>query len=746
MLSQRRSRSPFEIAFWAMVLAIGLPFIVLMFGMIRTRQLQSTANPRWAKFAKGTTPQPQKKQTASRQMPARPPAIQFQEITASDSDHAPLPQASFTGSVAAGRKSIESTNASERASDIPANSISSPAISVSSRQQPEFEELPPIIFRPVDDEDDSQTAQSTRRLESQLTDVRQQLDQLTVHQREQQAEETVRQAKLLEVLAKLSERTISDGASPELTSVPCTKEPAFEPEPQTLIAEEPLITKELLPVTPPFNEVPEPLPPDRSRYDDSSIRIRRSIEFNGVETFSIDVDDADIRQVFAKLSDVARISIIPSPEIQGRVSLNLRDVRIDAALKAIIASRDYAVDRDDDIIIVRTMEEATRRKYQNRKLIVKVYCPNYLTAADMISLIEPLLSSDGRHSATSPALAGLAGDEGLSVGDATGQRDTVIVQDVPEVLNQIDQILVDVDVPPLQVSIEAKILSVRLSDGIQQGIDLSQLPCHRDSGVSLAEGGLKQARLSCSIPTFIKSCERLADTSVVTSQRIQVLNKHRAEMLIGDRIGYQTQAGGEVRFMEAGTRLILRPSISADGFIRLDIHPERSSATAAKRSRQPVQSTAEMTTQVMIRDGATVAIGGLIAEQGTETTNRLPGVGSIPVIGIPFRNKRERLQRTELIVLVTPKIVVDCESEAEGKCLEHAAEERAAEFRDRQSPKSRHNLARAHYDRACRDYQQGNFVKARQQINASLRENKADLDAIRLRNQIDQCLVPRVIH
>ena len=795
MSSQQRSRSPFETAFLAMVLAIGLPIVVLMFGMVRTRQLQSTANPRWAKFARGAgaTSEKPKTQTASQNAKASPLSIQFQEITASDSDHTPLPQASFTGSVAAGRRPIEHITRSEPTSAIPANPVSS-------RLQPEFEELPPIIFRPVDDEVESQSAQSTRRLESQLTDVRQRLDQLTAQQREltaqqreQQAEEIARQTKLLEVLTKLNERASIDAATTDLTSVPCTKQPAFdplnealpepqsvpqpepqfeplaepqlepepqfapqlkpvldpqpepEPQPQSSTWEEPPITKDVSPATPPYDDVPAAFTPERVRLDDAAIRIRPSTVLNNAETFSIDVSDADIRQVFAKLSEVAQISIIPSPAIQGRVSLNLRDVRIDVALKAIIASRDYVVERDDDIIIVRTLEEASRRKNQSRKLIVKVYRPNYLSAAELIGLIEPLLSSDGRHSATSPALTGLAGAEELSVGDKTAQRDTVIVQDVPEVLNQIDQILVDVDVPPLQVSIEAKILSVRLSDGIQQGIDLSQLPCHRDSGVSLAEGGLKQARLSCSIPTFIKSVERIADTSLVTSQRIQVLNKHRAEMLIGDRIGYQSQAGGDVHFMEAGTRLILRPSISADGFIRLDIHPERSSATTAKRSRQPVQNTAEITTQVMIRDGATVAIGGLIAEQGTETANRLPVVSSIPVIGIPFRNKRERLQRTELIVLVTPKIVIDCESEAEGKCLEHAAEERAAEFRDKQSPKSRHNLARAHYDRACLDYQQGNFVKARQQINASLRENKTDLDAIRLRNQIDQCLVPRVL-
>ncbi len=747
MPSPRRPRTPFETAFWAMVLAIGLPIAVLMFGAIRTRQLQSTAHPRWAKFAKGSLTKSQepksqepKTQTASRPIPARLSTIQIQEITPSEIDHTPLPQVNFTGSVTR-RKPIEPTVVSESATVASTNTTNS----TSPRFQPEFEELPPIIFRPVDDEEDTLTAQSARRLESQLTDVRQQLDRLTTQQRQQQAEEIARQTKLLDVITKLNERPSSDSASPELTSVPCTKAPAFDPQPPTLIAEDLPNSFDTLPEETPMVEVPAPLPADRPYDDESPIRIRRSTELNAPETFLISADDADIRHVFAKLSEVAQISIIPSPEIQGRISLNLRDVRIDAALKAIIASQDYVIERDDNIIIVRTLAETARRKHQNRKLIVKIYRPNFLSAVELIGLIEPLLSSDGRHSATSPDLAGLADADGLSACDATAQRDTVIVQDVPEVLDQIDQILVDVDVPPLQVSIEAKILSVRLSDGIQQGIDLSQLPCHRDSGVSMAEGGLKQARLSCSIPTFIKSCERLADTSVVTSQRIQVLNKHRAEMLIGDRIGYQSQAGSEVRFMDAGTRLILRPSVSADGFIRLDIHPERSSATAAKRSRQPVQTTAELTTQVMIRDGATVAIGGLIAEQGTDTTNRLPGVGAIPVIGIPFRSKRERLQRTELIVLVTPKIVIDCDSEAEGKCLEHAAEERAAEFRDRQSPKSRHNLARAHYDRACQDYQQGNFVKARQQINASLRENKTDLDAIRLRNQIDQCLVPRVI-
>jgi len=212
-------------------------------------------------------------------------------------------------------------------------------------------------------------------------------------------------------------------------------------------------------------------------------------------------------------------------------------------------------------------------------------------------------------------------------------------------------------------------------------------------------------------------------------------------MLIGDRIGYQSKPGDNVQFMEAGTRLVFRPSISADGYIRVEIHPERSSVTLSRRTKLPQQNTTELTTQVLVHDGATVAIGGLISEQAIETSSHVPRISSIPVVGIPFRHRNDRLQRTELIVLVTPRIVTDCATEANGPCLEHAADERAIEFRNQQSHKARHNLARAHYDRAMCFLQQGKPVKARQQIEASLSLNKADLDALRLRNEINQCFM-----
>ena len=115
-------------------------------------------------------------------------------------------------------------------------------------------------------------------------------------------------------------------------------------------------------------------------------------------------------------------------------------------------------------------------------------------------------------------------------------------------------------------------------------------------------------------------------------------------------------------------------------------------------------------------------------------------MGSLHIIGNPFRHRDERLQRTELVVLLTPHIVTDCITEADGACLPQSAEG-LTQVQNPLNDKSRNHLAKAHFHRAGSYLQQGNPVKARQQIDASLRLNKADPEALRLRNEIQQCFM-----
>ncbi len=844
----QRPLHPFQTAFRAILMAIALPAVIFMFGAIRSRQLKSTANPRWAKFAETSTSTESLSATSngSRRVPVQTASIQNRDAESFQSqdarfgdelDQSRHPEVHYSGSIT-GRTSIEAPVRSRPLSTDESKRIAAESF-------PDEREGPPIIFRPVDDEpDDSQVSQMIVRFESQLSEVRQRLDRLSTRQYEEQSNETELESRLLDALTNLKEISSRSPAAPEVshpTPVPVevAAQPAMRnipaiqktpevqhpqliqtfPATQNIPAENP-VPKEVAPEVivsgkkppetthadtdasglavlsadvskfaakvPKSSVVPKPdahpvpilldtvtsplanllvdgntdsddgihdqelkdrllKPVDAdsgstnqgNHVSDSAdwIRIRRTPDLNVPETYVMDVRDADIRHVFAELSKVARVNIISSPEVKGRVSLNLHGVRFDAAIKAILKSRDYVFDREDDIVVVRTADEMGRLKKQSRQTVLRIYRPDYITVAELNRLIQPILSSDGRQSVA--PVAGPSGIDG-SHRDDIDRGNTLVVQDLPEALERIDRILVDVDIPPLQVEIEAKILNVRLSSGIEHGIDFAQFPCYRDPEPSCSNVGLKHASLTCNVPTFIKSIERLAETRVVTSQRIQVLNNHRAEMLIGDRIGCQSRVGGEIRFMDAGTRLIVRPSISADGFVRMEIRPEQSSLNLARRTKQPQQTTAEMTTSVMIRDGATVAIGGLVLEPGAETPNRLNGMIAIPVLGIPFRNRRDRTLRTELIVLVTPHIICDSE------CLQGSPPQ-TTDGRFNSPPgqlqdERRHSLALAHFERASGFVRQGNYVKARQQIEASLRQNNADQEAIRLRNEISQSL------
>ena len=819
-------RGSFKSAFLAILLAIGLPSIVMLFGAVRHRQFSSASNAAHSQSKSKSKTSNVRTASVVRQVldqagQIRAKADNSIEKFESDSQpvQSPVPPTGLTGSVT-GHSSIEipvrssktETVAAER--DIPRTTIPS-------------EQRESIIFRPVDEDNDSTNSEIVQRLEIQLRSVRKRLEQLAQQQQNYQTEDSQRKSQLLtreveilDTLKKIGEKqtnqtvvvelrpnepAIASNESkpkPPVDSSPRYKSPSvetpvrdispfetFEEQPlepesdqvivQSIPAEQtpnehasngsrvhendepkqieqpklPVVKTEsaytltqpeektpvVLPEEPGLASVNNLHPTDFDTRAQHSICIERLSSPNATDLFSMDVHEADIRQFFGKLSNEAKVSILLSPDVAGSITLRLHEARFETAMKAILKSQRLTFEREGDIVIILTADEAHRTEHQNRQMITKLYQPNYLSTSEFNRLIEPLISNIGRHSIAASCQTGLerTGDSNEEPWD---QREAVVVRDLPEVITEIDRVLIEMDVPPLQVSIEAKIYSVRLTDSMHRGIDLRRLPCRHDDSLGFADGGLKHAGLACDVPTFVKSIERLADTSVVSSQRIRVLNKHRAEMVIGDRVGLITKSGERVAMMESGTRLIFRPSISADGSVRMEIHPERSYLSTNKQTKLPQQNVTELTTQILVRDGATIAIGGLIAEQTIETTGRAQLVSSIPVVGAPFRHRRERLERTELIILVTPHIVTDCDAENEGNYLEAAMKSRATEFKNQQSRSKRHNLARAHYERATVYFRDGNYVKARQQIEASLRQDKADRDALGLRNKIDHCL------
>ena len=724
----------FRVAFNSLALAIALPLLLFCFANVRHRQLQAKGT-RWSQIAKvnGAATQAVTKPVTTPVITASKSVPPTNEASLNDAPGVSARAVShlrdLTGSVT-GSTPIEMPVAKPNV--LVAQSEPSPAIAPA----------PPVVevqrrlhveFQPANDAaTPSQTA--SEQVESKLAGMQRRLDQLAQAQVDGRLSELDRAAKLLEKLEQSRPKTVVSQFDSSTDLIPTPVPNAEPPTPRTKTAE----------------------PNGTSGRDGASregtikvIQSEKGIHSEGSladEKFSLQVHDAELTQVLDMLAQLAGVNILPSADVQGRVSLNLQDVTVERALEAILKSRGFVHEREADFIYVRSEAEVARIKLRNRQLVSKLYQPMYISASELSKLLTPLLTREiGQHSVTSPIPIG------DTAGDEFAQRDALLVQDYPEVIAAIDRVIIEMDVPPLQVLIEAKILSVTLSDTMEYGVNFTLLNGrHQGVGATLPTAdrvgnscGLKHGFVS-DVAGFIKSLESIGDTSLVSAPSIRVVNKQKAEMIIGDRLSYKTLAfnGAQtienVQFLDAGTKLMFRPFISPDGLVRLEVHPERSSATINKGTGLPSLSTTEVTTNIMVRDGCTVVIGGLISEEAMESIDRVPLLSAIPLVGASFRNKAERTKRTELIVLLTPHIVTEPEAVIEGAALQAETEDRAAHFRDNLSHVNRQNLTRGHYERAQDYFDQGNLLKARQQIDAALKQNKADLESLRLKAQIEQ--------
>ena len=590
--------------------------------------------------------------------------------------------------------------------------------------------------------------------ELQLAGLERKLDQLAQADQERKISDLER---ALQVLQQLQTQLPPGTAAPPFPAAAPSEKPE-EPPPAAAP-----------PVTPVV-----PLDQSSSAAREPVIRVERGA--GDRETFSLQIDDAELTHVLDLFGQLAGINILASPGVRGKVTLNLQQVSMDDALAALLRSQNCVAEREGDFLYVQSAAEAANRQLLQRKVITKVYQPFYVSAKELQPLITPILTpSVGKVATTNPSEIGLSRNAESAGGDQLSQGDALVVMDYPEVLEAVDRIVADLDIPPVQIAISAQILSVKLNDSLKFGVNFALLNSSASAlalfgnGQTLNGGsgfpgtgtgdivppmgeflantaGLKYGFIQGDATGFIQALENISDVSLVASPETRVLNKQKAEIIIGERLSYKTlafngtQTVENVNFLEAGTMLIIRPFVSPDGLIRMEVHPERSSATINADTGLPNQSTTEVTTNVMVRDQTTIVIGGLISEESVESIDRVPLLGAIPWVGAAFRNKTESVQRTELIVLITPRIITDDIAAVEGESIQHETQQRAMHFRDHLAPINRHNLARAHYERAVEHFDRGELLKAHQQVTAALRQNKSDLDSLRLRDQINAAL------
>ncbi len=262
------------------------------------------------------------------------------------------------------------------------------------------------------------------------------------------------------------------------------------------------------------------------------------------------------------------------------------------------------------------------------------------------------------------------------------QKKELIIKGEHSAINEVKVLLANLDQPPRQVIIEAKIVEVSHTDLLAIGINpdsLSKIEFFTDEGNNLTGIGF-------TIPQFLKAIENDGSTNTLANPRLMTINGKEAKLLIGDRIPVKVETGEEgstIEYIQAGITLEFLPWIAGDNTITMDVRPQVSSIGDSIGTSLPPINTREAETTVRLRDGQTFAIGGLIQDDLIETISRIPLLADIPLLGQLFQHTQRDNRKTEIIIFVTPRIVKEefpatelpLIGEGEGRTEQHEAEE-----------------------------------------------------------------------
>jgi len=496
-------------------------------------------------------------------------------------------------------------------------------------------------------------------------------------------------------------------------------------------------------------------------------------------TFTGYYQDTDLRVVLRQLSMLFRTNIVASKDVSGRVTVTLYDVTFEEALDSVLRSSGLGYIKKGNFIYIHTAEELARIAKESIKMKVQTFQLDYVTAADAQSLIKPAMSSEGTIAATPPPTTGIAASATEAGDNSHAASGILVVSDYPKNLERIAEIIKTIDIRPQQVLIEATILSARLlennnlgvnfnilgntdfftqgtTDGLTSvsgaaagsltaipGADTTTLTTAR-TDFSPVTGGITFGFVTDSISIFLRALEQVNDVTVLANPKLLVVNKQKGEVIVGSKDGYVTTvvsdgvATQSIEFLESGTRLVVRPYIGREGYIRMMIHPEDSDGdvTITDSFTIPSETTTEVTSNVLVRDGRTIVIGGLFRESTTNSRSQVPIIGSIPYVGTLFGSTLDVTERREVMVLLTPHIVKQEEFEKVSKNMKDDVERFRVGARKGMQWWAADRLARTHLNWARKNLKDGRLNRARWNLDMALARRPKLAEAIEMKENL----------
>jgi type II secretory pathway component GspD/PulD (secretin) len=267
---------------------------------------------------------------------------------------------------------------------------------------------------------------------------------------------------------------------------------------------------------------------------------------------------------------------------------------------------------------------------------------------------------------------------GRIITDAASNQ--LIVTDLPDKVDILAEMISDFDIKIPEVFIEAKIVQVSLTDNLKLGVNwramtdeidnLGKTTVSADFNIlSASDQGMRFTSGLLAEDDYEVVLEALAEksqTDLVSSPHITAVNNKEARILVGSSVPYKTidtrEENGSIRtfekvtMVEVGVKLYVTPHINDNDFVKMHIRPEVSSVTSFSDGIPVVEKT-EAETEVLVKDGVTLIIGGLIKNEQRKTKKSIPILGSIPLLGALFSSTDNQLVKSELIIFITPHII-----------------------------------------------------------------------------------------
>ena len=402
------------------------------------------------------------------------------------------------------------------------------------------------------------------------------------------------------------------------------------------------------------------------------------VQYTG-KKINLDFKQVDILDVLRLISDISKLNIIAGDDVKGNVTVRLIDIPWDEALDVILKSKSLGKERFGNIIrvaTIRTMqrekEEELAKKNAQKKLEpvkVRLVPVNYAMADKLVPQIKELLTDRGTVS--------------------YDQRTNVlIVKDVEEILDKSEQLVDYLDTQTPQVLIEARIVEATSTAALGIGIEWGSTHTYTDAnghptnavfpynlgvGANVAVPGpadptgtlgftFGSVGMINDLNLKLNLMESDGKIKIVSSPKVATLDNKEAMIQQGTSIPITTRStGGDVttKYVDASLILKATPHITADGSILLNIEINKSEPDWSNTNYlgEPSIIKKEAKTEILIKSGDTVVIGGVYTNLTSVTTRRVPLLGRIPVLGWLFKSRESRVERSELLIFLTPRIM-----------------------------------------------------------------------------------------